>query len=110
MAMGGGVIRQEVRIQAKAGQTCSTADEKVARHGEQIDENDIDIAIVVSRIRHTVGAIVVEPPHVDIGVGLLENFAIEPGELSQCTGCSGQVGRRRQARGVTLRQDLATHA
>ena len=108
-ARGGDIVADEIHVQPQAGQPGSRADEEVARHRKEIDEDHIDIAVVVAGIGNPVRAVVVEQTHVHISVCLLENIEIEEAEFPLGAGCVGDVRRGRFAGGVAARQHLPLH-
>ena len=104
------IVADVVGVQSQRSQAGRRAHEKVPGHGEQVDEDDIDVAVVVPRIGHAIRSIVVEPAHVDIGVGLLQDLQIEPPELTQRARRLRQVGVGGPLRAVAPGQNLPVHA
>ena len=75
------VVGEEVALQPQRAEPGRRAHEEIARHRQQVDEDDVDVPVVVTRVRHAVWTVVVELAHVDVGVGLLEDLQVEDGEV-----------------------------
>ena len=106
---GGRVVADEVGVEPEGGQPGRRPQQEVHRHGEQVDEDDVDVAVVVPGIRYPVGAVVVEAAHVDVGVGLGQDLEVEARVVAGGPSLFGQVGRGLVQGAVTLRQNLPPH-
>ena len=89
---GSRIIADEVGLQPERAEAGGPTYEKVPRYGQQINENDIDIAVVVTGVGLPVRPVVIEETHVHIAISLLQNLEIEGGEFSRCAGLVGNVG------------------
>ena len=76
------VVGEEVALQSQRAEPGRRAHEEIARHRQQVDEDDVDVPVVVTRVRHPVRTVVVELAHVDVDVGLLEDLQVEDGEVT----------------------------
>ena len=71
------IVAQIIRVQPQRGQAGGRADEEPRGHGEQVDEDNVHVPVVIPRIGHSVRPVVVEKSHVHILVGLLQDLEIE---------------------------------
>ena len=103
------IIADEIGIQTERCQTGRRADQKVPGDREQIDEDDVDVPVIIPRIGRAVRTVVVEQPHINIEIGLFQDFQIELAEPAQRARQVGQVGGSGLARTVAFGQHLSVH-
>ena len=60
----------------------------------QIDKDDIHIAVVITRIRHSIRTVIVEQPQINVPVSQSKNFTIETPVTAQSPQRLRQIGIR----------------
>ena len=73
----------------------------------QVDKDDIDVPIVVARVGHSIGSVVVKETEIDICIRRRKDLQIEASELAQAAWNLGQIGLGTVARAIAPRQHLA---